>query len=51
MPSPWLELGGRTIAEGRMAAVSIVEYLDPFENVLPGFLTGPIALMMHVFRF
>ena len=45
------ELGGGTIAEGRMAADSIVEYFDPFENVLPGFLAGPIALMMHVFRF
>ena len=34
-----------------MPADSIIEYFDPFENVLPGFFAGPIALMMHVFRF
>lgn len=33
-----------------MPADSGREYLDPFENVLPGFFAGPIALMMHVFR-
>ena len=45
------ELGGGVIAEGRMPAASVIEYFDPFENVLPGFFTCPIALMMHVFRF
>ena len=45
------ELGGRVIAEGRMPADSVIEYLDPFKNVLPGFFAGPIPLMMHVFRF
>ena len=45
------ELGGGTIAESRLSADSGREYFDPFENVLPGFFAGPIALMMHVFRF
>ncbi len=45
------ELGGGAIAEGRMPADSVIEYFDPFENVLPGFFASPIALMMHVFRF
>ena len=34
-----------------MPADSVIEYLDPFKNVLPGFFAGPIPLMMHVFRF
>ncbi len=34
-----------------MPADSVIEYFDPFENVLPGFFASPIALMMHVFRF
>ena len=34
-----------------MPADSVIEYFDPFENVLPGLFAGPIALMMHVFRF
>ncbi len=34
-----------------MPADSVIEYFDPFENVLPGFFSCPIALMMHVFRF
>ena len=25
-----------------MPADSVLEYFDPFENVLPGFLAGPI---------
>ena len=46
-----IELGGGTVSKGRMPANSIIEYFDPFENVLPGFFAGPIALMMHVFCF
>jgi hypothetical protein len=34
-----------------MPADSVIEYFDPFENVLSGFFSGPIVLMMHVFRF
>src|SRR4029079_465546 len=45
------ELGGGAVAEGRMPADSVIEYFDPFENILPGFLASPIALMMHVFCF
>ena len=34
-----------------MTTGSIIEHFDPFEHVLPGVFSCPIALMMHVFRF
>jgi hypothetical protein len=34
-----------------MPADSVIEYFDPFKNVLPGFFAGPIPLMRHGFRF
>ena len=33
-----------------MPADSVIQGFEPFEHVLPGFCTGPIALMIHVFR-
>ena len=34
-----------------MTADSIIEYVDPFKNVLPRVCSCPLALVMHVFRF
>jgi hypothetical protein len=51
IPSLWHRTRRGTVYKGRMSADSIIEYFDPFENVLPGFFAGPIALMMHVFCF
>ena len=48
---PRFELGGGAVAEGRMPADSVIEYFDPFENVLPRVFACPIALMLHVFGF
>jgi hypothetical protein len=48
-PSPRIQRGSDSqvsIAEGLG-----IEYFDRFENVLPGFIACPTALMMHVFRF
>lgn len=45
------KLGEGAVAEDPMSADSVIEYFDPFENVMPAFFAGPIALMMHVFRF
>ena len=46
-----LELGRGAIAEGRMAADSIIEHLDPFKHILRSVLSCSIAPMMHEFRF
>ena len=34
-----------------MSVDSVIDYFDPVEHVMPAFFAGPIALMMHVFRF